>query len=174
MRNRLTRFIFPFVAILLLAPWPVAYAYENGMVGQEAVQIRAAEASAAPGGKVFGRAIGSITPGDLFYVDATRSPADILATMHLTNTQELYRSYRYLILQVGVYVESGSGEWGRASWAGGELIPDTFLTLQTGKVSFSLAGYANYRVAIDKGSFYCLTTSADGGSLSPQFYLAVD
>ena len=174
MRNKLSGFIFPLIAVLLLAPWPVAYAYDSGKAGQETVQIKAAEASAAPSGTAFGRAIGGIKSGDLFYVDAIGRPADILVTLHLTNIQELYHCYRYFILKVGVYVEGNAGDWEQASWPGGELIPDTFLTLQNGQVSFSLAGYANYKVTVDEGSFYCLTASADGGNLSPRFYLTVE
>ena len=72
MRNRITKLIFPFIAILLLAPWPIAYAYsyEGEMASQGVVQVKAADASVAPSAIAFGRSVGSVTPGDLFYIDA--------------------------------------------------------------------------------------------------------
>jgi len=78
------------------APWPIAYGYEasNASVGQETVQVTAAEASAKPSWTAFGRAIGGVNPGDLFHVDATNSPADISVTLYLTNAEELVHAYR--------------------------------------------------------------------------------
>ncbi len=176
MRNRFTKFIFPLIVVLLLAPWPVAYAYsyDDALAAPGAVRIEVAEPSAAPSGNVFRRSVGSITPGDLFYIDATVGTDDIKVTLHLTNAEELYHSYRYLTLEVGVYVENYSGGWERASGYDGEPVPETFITLQNGYVSFILGGGARYKVTIDGGSLYCITGSASGGSLSPKFYLTVD
>ena len=176
MRNKWIKRFFPIFALLLLAPWPVAYAhtYNDDMVGQDAVWIEVAEASAQPTWTAFGKAIGGVTPGDLFYIDATDNPADIVVTLYITNTQELSHSYRYLILKVGIHAESNTSEWNKASMGNGESIPETFITMRNGQVSFTLAGLAKYKVTIDSGSFYCTTTNTDGGSLSPQFYMEVD
>lgn len=177
MRNRWIKRFFPIIALLLLTPWPVAYAhnYTNDMAGQDAVRVEVADSSVAPSWSAFGRAIGGVsTPGDLFYIDAANNAADIVVTLHITNTQELSHCYRYLILKVGVYVEGSAGEWEKASWCNGEPMPETFITLRNGQVSFTLAGYANYKVTLDGGSFYCITTNTDSGSLSPQFYLEAD
>ena len=167
--------IFPLLAVLLLAPWPVAYAhtYADDTVGQEPVRIEVAEPSVAPSMSVFGKAIGGVKPGDLFYIDATENAVDITVTLYLTNTQELSHCYSYLILKVGTYVESNAGEWEKASKGNGEPIPDTFITMRNGQVSFTLPGYAKYKVTIDSGSFYCTNTNADRDSFSPQFYLEV-
>ncbi len=175
MRNRFAKLIFPLLAVLLLAPWPVAYAYsyEGELGGKGKIRIEAAEPSAAPSAVAFGRAVGSVTAGDLFYIDATDSIADITVTLHLTNVDELTHSYRYFILEVGVYGESDAGEWVRASGYGGEPLPETFINMRNGNVSFSLYGYARYKITVDGGSFYCLTANVDGGSLSPRFYLTV-
>ncbi len=167
------KWFFPLLAVLLLTPWPVAYAYDNDIAGQGAVQIGVAEPSTAPSMSVFGRAIGGVTPGDLFYIDASNSTADIVVTLYLTNTQELCHSYSYLILKVGVYVEGSVGGWGKASRSNGEPIPDTFITMRDAWMSFTLPGYAKYKVTIDSGSFYCTRTDADGSSISPRFYLTV-
>jgi len=176
MRNKWIKRFFPLIAVLLLTPWPVAYAhdFDNQMAGQDAVRIEIAEASAAPSMTVFGKAIGGVTPGDLFYIDATDNPADIQVNLYITNAQELIHCYRYLILKVGIYTHSNTGEWEKASQGNSELIPDTFITMRGAQVGFTLPGLTKYKITIDKGSFYSFTASANGGSFSPQFYLEVD
>ena len=79
-----------------------------------------------------------------------------------------------MILKVQIYVESNGGEWKKASQCDGKPVPDTFITLRNGLVSFHLEGLAKYKVAIDSGSFYCIGTEVDGGSVSPEFYLTAD
>ena len=169
MRNKWIKRFFPLIVLLLLAPWPVAYAHDisDGVLGEETVRMEAAEASAQPTWTAFGKAIGGVTSGDLFYIDATDNPADIQVTLYITNANELIGSYRNLILEVGVYAESDTGEWEKAS-------TDIFITMRNGQVSFTLPGYAEYKVTIDGGSYYCTTANSDSGSLSPQFYLEVD
>ena len=166
--------LFALVVILLLAPWPVAYAYDNDMVGEGPVQIEAAEASAAPSLKVFGNAIGGVTPGDLFYIDTANTSIDIPVTLYLTNTDELIRHYRYLNLKVEVYVQTGTDQWEKITEYNGELIPDTYITMRNGYVSFTLPGCARYKVAIDSGCFYAYRATTDGASYSPKFYLAAE
>ena len=176
MRNKWMKRFFPIFALLLLTPWPVAYAhtYTDDMAGQDSVPIEVAEASAAPTWTPVGKAIGGVTPGELFCIDATDNPADIQVTLYITNTQELCHSYRYLILEVGIYAESDAGEWEKASMGNGELVPETFITLSNGQVTFTLPGLAEYKVTIDNGSFYCFSVNTNGGSFSPQFHLEVD
>ncbi len=176
MRNKWIKRFFPLIVLLLLAPWPIAYAHDvsDGVVGEETIHIETAEVSVQPTWTVLGKAIGGVTPGDLFYIDATDNPADIKVTLYITNANELIGSYRYLILEVGVHTKSDTGEWEKASTGNGEPISETFITLRNGQVSFTLQGLAEYKVTIDGGSVYCTTTNTDSGSLSPQFYLEVD
>jgi len=176
MRNKWFKRLFPVLALLLLTPWPVAYAhdFDNQMAGQDTAQIAVAEDSESPTWTAFGKALGGVTPGDLFYLDATDNPAGIVATLYITNTQELIGCYRNLILKVGIYTETDNGEWEKASLGNGEPVPDTFITMHNGQVSFTLPGLARYKITIDSGSFYCTTTDTKKGSLSPQFYLEVD
>jgi len=167
--------IFPLVAISLLIPWPVAYAhsYQSDMTGESAVQIEVAPASDAPRWSAFGGAIGGVTnPGDLFYINAINCPADILINLRLTNTNELIHCYRYMTLKVGTYVQTDASDWTKAAFGGGKTVPDTYITLRNGQVNFTLPGCARYRVTIDNGCFYCITTNSDGGSVSPRFYLS--
>ena len=169
------KFIFPLLALFLLTPWPVAYAYDNALAAQQPIQIEAAETSAAPSWNAFGRAIGGVTtPGDLFYIDTINNPADTSVTLYLTNTEELSHYYRYLTLNVGVYVQTGADQWEKATTGNGELIPDTYITMQNGAVSFTLPGYAEYKITIDSGCFYCFRNASDGSSISPKFYLTAE
>ena len=168
--------LFSLLALLLLIPWPVAYAHTlNGvMVVQDGVQIAVIEDSAPPTWTTFGKAIGSVILGDLFYIDTTDNPADIMATLHITNAQELIGYYRNLILKVGIYTKSAGGEWEKVSMSNGETVSNIFITMHNGRVSFTLPGLTKYKIAIDSGSFYCTTANTDKGSLSPQFYLEVN
>ena len=165
MRNSLIKQLFPLFAILLLAPWPIAYAYDNGAFGQDEVQITVAEASVSPKGTVFSKATGGITPGDLFYIDTTGRSKDIVASLHLTNAAELARCFTYMILKVGVYAERQTRQWQRLS------LPDIFMTPQSARTSFTLGGYANYKISIDSGSYYCVNSKS---CVSPQLYLTVE
>ena len=174
MKKSLLKKVFPLIAVLLLAPWPVVYAYDtsNNMPGHDVARIEVAPPSEMPDWQVFGRAIGGVDkPGDLFYIDATENSTDITGTLYITNTQPLSHCYGYLILKVGVYVKNDADEWQEATQPNGEPLPDSFITLQNGRISFSLPGYADYKITIDSGCFKCHNTAADGGSVAPQFFL---
>ncbi len=166
--------IFILLAILLLTPWPVAYAYDNKLAGAEpmAAKVSVAEPSATPTMKAFGQAIGGINaPGDLFYVDNTENAADVSATLYLTNSDELIHYYRYLILNIGAYVQTGTDQWQKLIAGNGELVPEIYLTMQNGRASFTLPGYGNYKLAVDSGCFYYFGGAAEEGDASPKFYL---
>ena len=175
MPKSFTKKIFPLLTVLLLAPWPVAYAhdYNNGTIGQDnAIRIEVAGPSVTPTWTAFPRTIGGVTtPGDLFYLDASQNAADITVNLYITNTHKLSHCYRYLILKVGVYSESKASVWEKAYQANGEPITDVFITLSDARVGLRLSGYTKYKITIDNGSFYCTTTNSGSGSLEPQFYL---
>jgi hypothetical protein len=137
------KLFIPLLAVLLLTPWPVAYAHDL-TAGQPLMQIEAAEPSAAPYYKAFGNAIGSVTPGDLFYIDTGDMTTDTPIILYITNTNELTHYYRYLTLKVGVYVQTGTDQWEKATTCNGELLPDTYITMLNGQASFTLPGYAKY------------------------------
>ena len=173
---KLIRLILLLSAVLLLTPWLASYAYgvSNGVSGHETVHIEVAESSTAPSATLFGRAIGGVTPGDLFYIDATANAPDITVNLYLTNVHELTPCLRYLILGVGIYFESSDGRWRKASLWNGKPVPDTFVTLRNSPVTLILAGYTKYKITVDSGSFYCMTANTNGDNLSPQFYLTVE
>ncbi len=169
LRNKWMKRIFPLIALLLLAPWPVAYAYsfDGRVTDQNGVRVEIAESSAQPTWSVVGNAIGGVTPGELFYIDAIDNPADTRGTLYITNAQELNHHYRYLILEIGIYGQTDSGEW--------ELVStDTFITMRNGRTDFTLPGLAEYKITIDGGSFYATSANGEDGSLSPKFYLEVN
>ena len=166
--------LFAILALALLTPWPVAYAYENNLAGASVmrVDVTAAPDAAAPRCNVYGKAIGSVTPGDLFYVDAADSSADSIITLLITNADELSRCYRYLTLRVGVYIQTGDNQWQKLTDSDG--IAETYITLKNGSAGFTIQGCARYKVTIDGGCFYCLSANTEGGSISPDFYLTVE
>ncbi len=165
------KLIFLLLGSLLLVPWPAAYAYGNTTQGDEPVHIEVAAPAAAPHWNAYGNAIGGVTPGDLFYIDTGDATADLPVTLYITNTDELVHYYRYLTLNVGVYAQSGSGQWQKATAVNGESLPDTYITMLNGSVSFTLKGNARYKITLDKGCFYCYGTANGKGAISPTFYL---
>ncbi len=172
---RIIRLILLVSALLLLTPWLTSYAYgtSNG-TGNKTIHIEAADPPKAPSATVFGKAIGGVTPSDLFYIDATDNARDMSVSLYLTNAPELTPYLRYLILEVGVYFEGSDGQWRKALLRNGEPVPNTYITLRNSPVSLMLTGYTRYKVTVDSGSFYCLTSHTNGGNLSPRFYLIVE
>ncbi len=73
------------------------------------------------------------------------------------------------------YWDSPAGHWASVEPPGHILRLETVRRHQNEQeISFNLAGYASYKLTIDSGSLNCITTKADGGSLSPQFCLEVN
>jgi len=75
MRNKWFKRIFRLFSLILLAPWPAAYAQDNA---EHPVEIQAVKPSAAPSWNVLRKAIGGARAGDLFYINinATNYKAD--------------------------------------------------------------------------------------------------
>ena len=164
------KFLFPLIAALLLAPWPIVYAYDSVKAANVPVTIQAVDASAAPHIQAFGHAIGSVSPGELFRVDTSATGVDTLFTLFITNTNELVNCYRYMTLNIGIYVQTNTGGWQKVTAAGG-TVPDVYLTMQGGLVSFTLPGNAAYKITIDKGCFYCYGANSAGNVAVPDFNL---
>jgi hypothetical protein len=165
------KLIFVILAALLLTPWPVAYAYDDSMAGQNQIKVEAAAPTATPILNAFGKAVGDVTPGDLFYIDTGDITTDIPINLHITNTDELIRYYRYMNLNIGVYAQTGSGQWEKVAARDGEMLPDIYITMSNGHVSFSLSGYNRYKITVDKGCFYCYGTGNGERAVPPAFYL---
>jgi hypothetical protein len=173
MKNRWIKRTFPFIALALLLPWPVAYAADVAAgSNQDGIRIEIAE-EMPPNFTVLGETIGSVPSGDLFYVDTTNEAADRVATLYLANADELIGHYTFMNLKIGVYVDQ-HGEWEPACGSDGQPIPETILSMRNGLVSFLLPGIARYKISINGGSYYCTNSNDDDGCLSPQLYLEVN
>jgi hypothetical protein len=166
--------IFIILSVLLLAPWPVAYAYADAAESQPAVKVEAAAASAAPQWQAFGNAVCSVKPGDLFYVNTADSQADVRITLQITNTGDLVHQYRYMTLGVGVYVRKADGQWEKAATGNGDPFPDTYISLQDNAAELTLPGLADYKITIDKGCFYCYGIRPGESAIPPGFYLTAE
>lgn len=167
------KLVFPLIAAILLTPWPVAYAYEDAAAGNTPTSIEAARPAATPQINALGNAIGGVTPGDLFYIDTFDRTADTLYILYLTNADELVHSFRYLTLNIGIYIQADADRWEKVNLSEGETPRELYLTMQGGMVSFTLPGDARYKITIDKGCFYCYKTSAEKSAALPEFYLTV-
>ena len=128
---------------------------------------------------VVGQA-GSITAGDIYYLDCSAYLGDVMVTINLTNPSALAKDYSYLNLLVNVW-SGGAGTWttqatnsdGSAIYSVGPPVIESFLNIINGNVTFILAGGTHYCITIDSGDYYCIDTNAIGGSLSPDFYLEI-
>jgi len=164
------------VTLLLAVSWltSIAYGQTNGNNEQTTIQVEAAPQEALPTVDFFGNAIGGMTAGDLYYIDATGSPADISLDLYITNPGELIHNLRYLILKVAVYVEDAGGQWQKITSQNSTAPTDTYITLQNSPVSFTLPGLARYKVTIESGSYHSFPFRPDSGDISPSFYLTVN
>ena len=110
--GKIIRFTLVLSALLFVGPWLTSLAYGDvdGDSVPSGVRVEAAETSATPQAKIFGHTIGSVTSGDLFYIDAIESPQNILTSLYITNAHELTPFLRYLILKVTVYYEDENGK----------------------------------------------------------------
>jgi hypothetical protein len=174
--KKVLRFILIIVMLLLAASWlsSVAYGQTNGDTEQTSIQVEAAPPEALPTVDFFGNAIGGVTAGDLFYIDAVSSPVDISLDLYITNPDELIHYLRYLILKVMVYVEDADGQWQQVTLQNGTALPDTYITLQNSPVNFILPGLARYKVTIESGSYHSFPFHSNSGDISPSFYLNVN
>jgi hypothetical protein len=120
---------------------------------------------------------GSVTTaGDLALIDGTLSGIAnaLTVNVYITNLAALQLDYSSFALPFNVYESpctAGSCTWTQSSAV--VVSPPTYLTSTEGFVSFSLPKGKYYDIAIDLGgSFYTISTTASGGSLSPSFYFA--
>jgi hypothetical protein len=177
MKRSLLKKILPLLALLLLAPWPVAYAYANNGISNttDFVQITPAPIESAPSITSYIGTITSVKPGDLFYLNTPEGKSDIKAILYLTNSDELVHYFQYAILKIGVYVQDSEGQWQKAISSFGLEVPETYISMIDSQAIFHLPGNAKYKITIDSGSIYSLETVSGQADLAqPKFYLDVD
>jgi hypothetical protein len=171
--RKIFRFTLIFVMLLLAVSWvsSIAYGQTNDGLEQSGILVEAAPPEDAPSATFYGRAIGGVTAGDLFYIDAINNQSDISLDLYITNCDELIHYLRYLILKVAIYIEDAEGQWQQVTSQNETAMPDTYITLQNSPVSFYLPGLARYKVTIESGSYHSLPFHENGGVISPSFYL---
>lgn len=160
---------------LLLAPWPIVYAWEgvNADTAVNASSITPADPATAPQIKAYGGAVGSVTPGDLFQVDNTGILTDTRYELLIANGNELISDYRFMNLKIGIFVQSDNttDKWTKLNEFNGEQFHDIYITMFGEKVDFTLPGNAKYKVTIDTGCFYCYPVKPGSSISIPMFYL---
>ncbi|MGD1118693.1 MAG: hypothetical protein ABR886_04330 [Dehalococcoidales bacterium] len=172
--RKIATFIFILIIGLVLIPRLTSIAYsQDSAATKPSVPVTAAEPSAVPAAVFYGHAIGSISPSDLFYVDATGKPTDITLSLYITNTDELIHHLRYLTLRVSVEMRDADGRWTNVQTSGGQTA-ETYLTLQNSPVIFNVPGGAYYKATILSGCYYCLSAPAAGEDIQPRFYLQAE
>jgi hypothetical protein len=136
--------------------------------------VEAAPFEAAPSAHFYGNAVGGVAGGDLFYINAAGSQADVFATIYLTNANELFHYFKYLILKIGIFTEDGAGNWQRMATPEGTEMSTAYISLKDGEASLILPGMAKYKITIESGSYRCLPFNGGTGNIAPQFYLTTE
>jgi hypothetical protein len=166
-------FLVVLIAALLLAPWPIVYAYDGVDAASGNPVIQSALPEYGPAINAYGNAIGKVTRGDLFYIDMTGIQADGNYQLMITNVDELVHQYRFLNMKVGIFAQGqDENHWVRLTSADGGNLPDIYITMFTGMVDFNLPGGARYKVVIETGCFYCYGFGDESKVVSPAFYLS--
>jgi hypothetical protein len=159
------------ILVIMAVSWltTTAFGHDNDSLqlnaaAAEGPVITPAPLADAPAVTFFGNAIGTVTPGDLFYIDSSNVSMDLEFTLYLTNADQLTPSLAYLHLNIAVYRETTPGQWEKLQ------TPDQFLTMQNGHVAFILPGMANHKIVISGGCYktHALTTASGA---APVFYL---
>ena len=159
-------FIFIATLVLLLIPCGAAYAYDGVDADENPMIIEPADP--APQIIVYGNAIGGVEADDLFYVDITGTTADTPFTLYMTNVDELIHSYRYMNLNIGIYIQIDTNIWEKLNVTS---CPDMYLTMQNGLVNFTLPGGAKYKVTLENGCYRSYHVTPGNSIAMPSFYL---
>ena len=120
---------------------------------------------------VAGSAGSVTTPGDLALIDATTS--SLVLNVYITNLAALQSDYSSFSLPINVYSCSSTcttaGAWTQDSTVLASA--PTYITNSAGVVTLSLPIGKYYDITMDSGgAYYCISTTASGGALSPSFY----
>ena len=101
-----------------------------------------------------------------------------LVTIYLTNPTSLSADYEFLNMNISYGTSTGYSTVFTPIPHQSGTFNGTFLSLSNGYVQFEIynsgSNPKNYTIGISGGSFYCLSTTATGGSLNPSFYITVE
>lgn len=111
---------------------------------------------------------GEITQGELFQIDATgNASTEIIASLYVTNPDDLAKAYSYLNMTIAVYYEDTTDPLAPV-WKELTTSDTALLSLSNGYVTLKLTGREKYRIGVKEGSYYALNTSV-AANLAPQF-----
>ncbi|MEX2355563.1 MAG: hypothetical protein WD535_00880 [Thermaerobacterales bacterium] len=108
--------------------------------------------------------------GDLYVVDLSAFPGDVVATLYLTNPADLAAAYSYLNMAITAY-EKPDTTWSTEPVLGkDDGTFTTYLTLSNGFIALPLVGGKAYSIGIDAGSYY---VNDAANTLTPSFFIDV-
>jgi hypothetical protein len=156
---------FTIVAAILLVPWAVAYGYDKVNAADISVSIEPADQSLVPTIHVWGNYTGNISDGDLFTIDTSGATTDTTFTLVMSNVDELVGCYRFLNMNIDIYVQSGTDSWEKMAR------PEMLITMENVEMNFSLPGNAKYKVTVESGSYHSFKITKGQSVAIPQFSL---
>jgi hypothetical protein len=159
------------VAAILLVPWAVAYGYDKVNAADISASIEPADQSLVPTIHVFGNAVGSISNGDLFTIDTSGATTNTTFTLLIANVDELINYYRFLTMNIGLYVQTGTDSWEKMTTAAGGSSPEMHITMDSIELDFSLPGNAKYKVTVESGSYRSFSITKGKSVAIPEFSL---
>jgi len=126
----------------------------------------------------YGSSKGSTGNGTLFDIDTATSnyTGDMVATLYITNADELIEVYRVLAMFIAVYNSSGNVVDINADGSANVSNDYVLLTLDNGSVDLNIAGAADvFTVKLDSGFYatHIWDTSWSSGSAAPALYLDI-
>jgi PKD repeat protein len=162
---------FLVLAALLLIPLAIGYAHERANAAEMGMTITPADTASKPNIHIFGNVIGNITAGDLFTIDTSGTTGNTTFTLLMTNIDELTHNYRYMTMNVGIYVQNDVNGWEKITAIDGVPIPEILITMQNGSVSFTIPGNTKYKLTVENGCYRSYSFTPGKSVAIPQFCL---
>lgn len=164
------KIVFCVLLVLLLTPWPVAYARNDSANESPGTIVTTAGPEAQPIWILNGQATVTVAPGDLFYIDIINSD-DSEFILFITNTDGLVQQYSDMTLNMGIYAENNEDGFIKIKPDEYSTYDDMNLTMTKRYTCFTLPGNGSYKVSIEKGCLQCDGASNENGDIEPEFYL---
>lgn len=152
MRNRM-KWFFPILAVLLLAPWPVAYAYaySDDAAGRDAVRIEVAEAAVATSTSAVSNAE-SEQASQVFPQQLSRAIYTGLASSDvvITAPERVLPSHVYVLSSGEVVTEKPSTESDKLGNTADEASSQGRTTSRTATITAIVKGAASRQIVVDE------------------------
>ena len=146
--------------------------------------VNAVPYSVSPSWSPVANTAGSVTtPGGLALVDTSGTTNGVIVNVFITNLQNMQSDYSSFALPVNIWSSPCTN--GTCTWTE-QPTYDSFITNTQGQVSFNLPKGSGpfFDIVMDtdgvsggdksSGSYYCTSTTASSGALSPNFYFTAE